>query len=149
MALSLQSPSPPRLLPLSHVCVTRVCRFEALAPPFFRCFLSSPKRPLHQRDQKSPSHLAPRTSLHLTYCSSGSISHIHSHTRTHHATHTPHSSSPTHTHPPTRTPTAPAQNHPGEGCGCFVLFAAGWSCSRPSATISKQRRRPGTPINAP
>lgn len=44
----------------------RVCRFDALAPPFFRCFLSSPNGPLHQLDRKPTPPLAPCTSLHLT-----------------------------------------------------------------------------------
>lgn len=111
--------------PLSHVCVTRVCRFEALAPPFFRCFLSSPKRPLHQRDQKSPSHLAPRYTSHTVAAAAyHTYAHTHIHTtqRTHHLV----QSNPAHTHTHPRTPTAPAQNHPGEGCGCRCRCFCCW-----------------------
>lgn len=136
--------------PLSHVCVTRVCRFEALAPPFFRCFLSSPKRPLHQRDQKSPSHLAPRYTSHTVAAAAyHTYTHTHIHTtqRTHHLV----QSNPAHTHTHTHAhPRRPRKIIQGRGVGAGAgAFAAGWSCSRPSATISEQRRRPGTPINAP
>lgn len=98
--------------PLSHVCVTRVCRFEALAPPFFRCFLSSPKGPFINGSRAPPSHLALRYTSHTV----AAAHHTHSHSHTH---------PPRNVHTPPRpihTPTAPSQITRGVGRWCFCLL---------------------------
>lgn len=93
--------------PLSHVWVTRVCRFEALAPPFFRCFLSSPNRPLHQRDR------GPHRTWHLA------TPHIAAH---HTHTHTPPPRTHAHTHTTSLNPHTHGTRANRQGGGCRLLL---------------------------